>query len=126
MSSRLDEELIRSRNARMAVWALLIVYITVFIYQARTGSVAATLLRDVLFGVLMAGFGVYLAAQYDSEDTLMTIAAGLFVLGGAANIVGVVLLVLGTISEATMNLTAVPVFAGVGLWLLHWIRTAVE
>ena len=126
MSSRLNEEFVRSKNVRMAVWSLLIAYVAIYIYAERTGSIGADALRNVMFGVLIGGFGVYLAAQYDSDDTVMTLAAALFILGGLANVIVAVLVPLGMVAPGMINLVALPVFFGLGLWLFHWVQSSLR
>lgn len=123
MSARLDEDLVRSRTARLTVWAFLLAYVAVYVYAERTGTDAAFALQDLMFGVLMAGFGVYLAAEYDPEDRLMAAAAGLFLVGGAANVVGVLLGIVGLGGGPVASGGILLVVVGFLLWVAHWIRT---
>lgn len=123
MSSRLDEDLVRSPQTRLAVWALLLGYIAVYIYAERSGSALGMAAQETLFGVLMAGFGIYLAAEYEPEDTMMAVAAGLFLFGGAVNALSALLGLVVTVPVLVPNAAYLMVMLGFLLWVGHWVRS---
>lgn len=104
----------RSRRVQIAVWALLLAYVALVVYQSRTGSETAAVAMDVLFGVLIFGIGANVIYRDGQERTLLTGAAALFMLGGVLHVVRNALPVLGSAADLTVLL-------GIALYVGHWL-----